>query len=480
MLFAADPQWWAVYGDEALDTFAGELWAAADIGGALGAKWGTVSARVRRKLNFIEVVEGAGLCTKPGRVHFGKNSGYMALGLVYHWGCARDILLGYDMQRGPKNESHFHGDHEGGLPNLGTMHEWARLMNELAQDLRAHRVRVINATRRTALTCFEQLPLEKALDPGKAPLVLHGMSGMGDNLHQRAVVRELMRRHEVWLKTPWPQIYHDMPQLHLLPISSTLRTQAKNEVRSAELYRGGRAPSGTPELRPSYSPEKVKAAGSVLGAMSEVCGVRVGDFRMPVPQAWRRKADQLFRTKRPILVYRPLVARKEWGGATTRNPDPASYVEILRAIRKRFFVVSVADLVPGVEWTVGPQLEADVAYHAGELDFEVLTGLFDRAALVFSAPGFAVLLAQAVGTPAITVFGGYEDAKSFSAGARVTPWLPIEPISPCPCWSHTHACRKAIDMPRAITAVRRFLDGIGATEDEQADDQHRRAAGEAA
>jgi hypothetical protein len=458
VLFAADPQWWAVYGDEALDTFAGELWAAADIGGARGAQWGPVSARVRAKLKFVEVVvDGVGLCTKPGRVHFGKNSGYMALGLAYHWGCARDILLGYDMQRGPKGESHFHGDHEGGLPNLGTMHEWARLMNELAQDLRAHGVRVINATRRTALTCFEQLPLEKALDPGKAPLVLHGMSGMGDNLHQRAVVRELMRRHEVWLKTPWPQIYHDMPQLHLVPITSTLRTQAKNEARSAELYRGGRAPAGTPELRPSYSPEKVKAAGSVLGAMSEVCGVRVGDFRMPVPQAWRKKADQLFRTKRPILVYRPLVARKEWGGATTRNPDPASYVELLRAIRKRFFVVSVADLVPGVEWTVGPQLEADVEYHAGELEFEVLTGLFARAALAFSAPGFAVLLAQAVGTPAITVFGGYEDARSFSAGARFTSWLAVEPITPCPCWSHTHACDKRIDVHSAVARAQSFI-----------------------
>ena len=453
-----------MYSAEVERSFTGECW--------------TCAERLRGVVNWVEAVDDPGLCTKPGRIHTGLNSGYQAINLAYMWGAARIILLGYDMQRGPNGESHHHGDHEGGLPNLGTMPEWGRRMVQLGADLRAQGVEVVNATRQTAITCFERQPIDKALSPGKPPLVLHGMSGMGDCLHQRSVVRELMRSHEVWLKTPWPQVYHDMPRLHPLRVGTMLRTQAKNEKRS--VYGPSRPPAGTCEIRSSYSPSQVRAAGSVLGAMSAVCGVPVGDFRMAVPQAWRKKAAALFHVERPVLVYRPLVARTEWGGASTRNPDPDAYVALFRAIRERFYVVSVADLVPKVEWTVGPQIEADVEYHAGELDFETLAGLFARAALVFSAPGFATVLAQAVGTPAVTVFGGYEDARSFSAGAKFTKWLPIEPITPCACWSHAHACRKAIDMPRAIDALKEFCDGLGATGHEARDDEDRRAAGEAA
>lgn len=113
--------------------------------------------------NHIEAVDEPGLCIRPGRIHTGLNSGYQAINLAYMFGAARIVLLGYDMQRGPKGESHHHGDHEGGLPNLGTMHEWARRMIQLAIDLRVQRVDVINASRRTALKCFECMPIDKAL-----------------------------------------------------------------------------------------------------------------------------------------------------------------------------------------------------------------------------------------------------------------------------------------------------------------------------
>lgn len=80
------------------------------------------------------------------------------------WGASVIVLLGYDMQRGPKGESHHHGDHPAPLPNLTTdLGEWARRFILLGSDLRAHGVQVINATRRSALTCFEKQPLEMAL-----------------------------------------------------------------------------------------------------------------------------------------------------------------------------------------------------------------------------------------------------------------------------------------------------------------------------
>ena len=287
-----------------------------------------------------------------------------------------------------------------------------------------------------------------------APLLLWGMHGLGDNLHQRALVRELSKSHELWLKTSYPQIYHDFPELHLVHLNSPVRVMAKNEARSAQLY-CAEPPASLPVIRVSYPPEDVKKTGSVLGAMSKVCGVALGDFRMPVPPEWRM--PQIDTGGRPLLVYRPLTERAESIGYATRNPDATAYNALFKAIRGEFFVVSVADVERGKEWLVGPPVAADLQLHAGELDFEALAGLFHSAALVFGAPGFATILAQAVGTPMVTVFGGFEDARSYSAGARFSPWLAIEPTKPCNCWTHGHDCDKRIDLASAVKRVQDFV-----------------------
>lgn len=278
---------------------------------------------------------------------------------------------------------------------------------------------------------------------------INGMHGMGDNLHQRAIVRHLARDHEVWLDTPWPSIYHDLvgARLHVVSKGSRLRTQAKNAAHEAALFDVSQPPAVARALSVSYSPSAVRQHRGVLAAMSAQCGVPVGDFRMPVPADWRH--GLALPTDRPVLVVRPLVERREWSGCRNRNPDAAAYLELLASIRDRFFVVSVADLQKGEEWLAQPDIAADLTLHAGELDFRALAALWRDAALVYASPGFGVVLAQAVGTPVVAVFGGYEAGYSFSAGAAYTPTLAIDPIRPCDCFSHTHNCDKRIDLPAA-------------------------------
>jgi ADP-heptose:LPS heptosyltransferase len=215
--------------------------------------------------------------------------------------------------------------------------------------------------------------------------------------------------------------------------------------------------------------------------MAAACGVPGAyDFRLPVPADWMARGLAALGQKpaRPILVYRPLVERREWGGSTTRNPDREAYAELFAAIRRHFFVVSVADLEAGVEWTASAPVDVDVELHRGELGVEALAGLFAAAALVFCAPGFATVLAQAVGTRAVTVFGGYEDARSFSAGARLTRWLGIEPVNPCACWSHTHRCAKAIDLAAVLPRLEDFAHAARSAHNHPRH-RHRLAAAEA-
>ncbi len=44
----------------------------------------------------------------------------------------------------------------------------------------------------------------------KPPLVVVGMFGIGDCIGQRAMLRELMKTHDVWLETYYASMYHDL------------------------------------------------------------------------------------------------------------------------------------------------------------------------------------------------------------------------------------------------------------------------------
>ena len=301
----------------------------------------------------------------------------------------------------------------------------------------------------------------------KPPLVLQGMHGLGDSLHERAIVRELMRENEVWLKTPWPQLFWDMPELHLIPLKSPIGWMAKNEQRTAALYGRTLPPPGARTLTNGYlhrMPWGVQIHGSVLGTMANVCGAAAaGDFRLPIAPEWATKAEAVLMALgdgRPLMIYRPPVALSEANRVSSqakvaRNPDLAASHAILSAIRGRYFVVSLADLMG--EHLTGPAFKADVEFHHGELDVETIAAITAKADLVFASPGFMTVMAQAVSAPLVCIFGGYEGKESFSAGGRYSPWLPIEPINPCSCWQPLCKHDKTIDIRSAIARIETFI-----------------------
>lgn len=294
--------------------------------------------------------------------------------------------------------------------------------------------------------------------------IIDGMHGLGDNVHQRAVIRHLLAVHPsttFWLKTPWPCLYHDLvgDRLRVVDPATSLRTQRKNSVREHARYALPPRVSRR-RRRISYNSRLVQQTGSVLGSMIRTTlghDLDDADFRLPVPAAWRAKAEALIgHQDKPVMVLRQLVERTEWRGCAARNPDAAAYAALYDNIRDRFFVVSLADLVPGVEDLV-TDLRADICFHKGELDIEAIAGLMAGAAMTFCSPGFAVPLSQAVGTPVIAVFGGFECSRSFSYGHRFAPTLGIDTINPCQCWSHTHQCDKRIDLPAAHADIEEFI-----------------------
>ena len=95
-------------------------------------------------------------------IHLGQNSGYQAIGLAYHLGASRILLLGYDMQF-TDGRSHWHGDHPRGMGNANSVDKWARHFPAMAADLSAEGIEVLNCSRQTALTCFQRATIEDAL-----------------------------------------------------------------------------------------------------------------------------------------------------------------------------------------------------------------------------------------------------------------------------------------------------------------------------
>jgi len=97
-------------------------------------------------------------------IHQGGNSGYQAINLAYLWEAKTIVLLGLDCSLSPKGDAHWFGQHGEGLTNHQPFQLWQAKFPQLAVDLQAEGVRVINASRQTALTCFERMTLEEAIN----------------------------------------------------------------------------------------------------------------------------------------------------------------------------------------------------------------------------------------------------------------------------------------------------------------------------
>jgi hypothetical protein len=115
------------------------------------------------------------------------------------------------------------------------------------------------------------------------------MFGLGDNLHIRAIVRQLMQRYDVTLETCWVAPFHDLiaQGLRVVNKPTSLRTQAKNAKREASLFSKSR-PVGAHTRKVWYSPQEVRDNRGVLSAMCRNCDVSYdkADFRLPVKPEW--------------------------------------------------------------------------------------------------------------------------------------------------------------------------------------------------
>lgn len=208
-------------------------------------------------------------------------------------------------------------------------------------------------------------------------MIVRGMKGLGDNIYQRAFVKRL--QGPVYLETPWPELYEDLPGVKFVKAETPLRTQAKNMALQQDA-RWENPPRG------SVVTVQYGTAGIVTG-MRRCFGVAPGSFDLPdfgpSPVSGR------------YIVVRPATVRAEWI-AEARNPLTMYIAEAAEAARAAGYrVISVADLEAGKEWAVGKLPPADEIYHAGEFNVRQLMAFPPVASRTNTACRIADLLHSA-------------------------------------------------------------------------------------
>ena len=130
-----DPDWWKTYADDVHKNFKGELFS-------------NNKQNPRYRITTISEMTAYG------------NSGAACISLAAVGGASKIILLGFDCQK-TDGKAHWHGDHPKQLGNAKMIEKWQGRFKNLADDLK--HIKIINASRITALDMFEKMDLKDAL-----------------------------------------------------------------------------------------------------------------------------------------------------------------------------------------------------------------------------------------------------------------------------------------------------------------------------
>jgi hypothetical protein len=281
------------------------------------------------------------------------------------------------------------------------------------------------------------------------------MWGLGDSIYSRPFIAAAASAHDVWLETPWPELYADLP-LRFVRGDRPLRTQTRNVLRQRPAL-WTTPPHRIAELRLSYGAAEL-ARGSIIDAI---------EARLPASRPkWSLPAlgeSPLDTDGTPMAVIRPVTRRAEWDNEA-RNCLPAYVDEIAGTLKQAGFAVAViADLKPGAEWLESGNLPPhNAAFTNGEFSVRQLLAIVRDAAVVVGPVGWIVPAAVALGTPAFVILGGQ---GAHNGPDKITdPRMDLSrlgfavPQEFCQCSEMRHRCDKRI--PDLMTQWARWRSAV--------------------
>lgn len=270
------------------------------------------------------------------------------------------------------------------------------------------------------------------------PVILRGRKGFGDAIYMRpSVAARTATGRDVYLETPWPQVFQDLP-VGLLPLPSGLTWSQINISRQPPEVWATR-PAGAVQVDARYLWAELSRR-SMAEQMADRMGVRVSRFTLPPLPPPPVSAEA------PLAVIRPVTGRNDWV-STARNPKPEYMIQASHLLaRAGYHVVSVA-AIQACEPYLGEPPFAHTRFDNAELSPLELLALVRSASLVVAGPGWLVPAALAAGTPLIVLAGGA--GATNGPQALVPTWYRgrvswLIPDGYCRCRHKEHTCPKEI------------------------------------
>jgi hypothetical protein len=275
------------------------------------------------------------------------------------------------------------------------------------------------------------------------------MYGLGDNVFSRPFIRAATNRYEVWLDTPWPEIYEDLNIKFVRGPPRRLRTQNKN-INRQKRERWSLPPSGmTRQIKIGYGIDlHMRSIIASMEAQWASVGIAFDPALFDLPDM----GPSPFASDRPIAVVRPVTVRSEWRNEA-RNPLPEYLTAIIQHLMATHTVVMVADLEPGQEWLVGKLPPAHQYFVNGELSVRQLLALVRNADVLLGGVGWIVPVGLALKVKTFVVLGGHggHNAPDKITDKRLdlTRLGFATPDRFCQCTGMLHNCKKEMADPLA-------------------------------
>lgn len=288
-------------------------------------------------------------------------------------------------------------------------------------------------------------------------LIVSGYAGLGDNVYQRPFIRAAASRiKNLYLKTPYPEIYADIDNVKFIEHGDNYRCARKSMVGSKRCF--VQPPRNTETVKIGYTAHDLEHSNifAAFDAQLPMCGA---PFVFDLPDTGPSKIAKFIR--RPFVIVRPVTVRAEWDNST-RNPLPEYIAQAACAARKAgFATVSIADVDNVDECFVGDPPDVDFAYNDGRYDVNELIAAVRASAGVIGGVGWAVPFCIATATPLLCVLGGCgaHNAPHIIAPPNIVDSSRVIWAIPdryCMCAVHVHDCDKRIaDMWQIVDT---FID----------------------
>ncbi len=277
------------------------------------------------------------------------------------------------------------------------------------------------------------------------PLRIMGMAGLGDTIYMRPLVLNQFDLYDqVFLHTPWPELYRDTDVQPLYYDNLALRCQ----VRSMDAYAGEWAE--VPDVKARAVRWMLARPELNVATDLERSFAPDGRYHMSLPSFREEWPLGPVRTgsAQPLAVIKPNTLRKEWL-VPARNCGPSYMARAARHLMGAgYHVVTVASMEDGLEWLDGDPVPCHEDFTHGELTISELCALVESAALCVASPCFLLPLAMAYRTPFLGVLGGNlrHNAPEYVTDPRMSLDLVrwIWPAEPCYCPNRLHKCARNV------------------------------------